>query len=97
MYAINGAPSQTWGCLPPGRKVVTYLQELPSLAQLPLLNQIQDPLLNKKGSEVWNPPRDARNVMVPHWGVGTGTLDELADSHTRLTIYPPSQFVTEGL
>ena len=25
---------------------------------------------------------------VPHLGDGTGTLDELAGSHTRLTIYP---------
>ena len=24
----------------------------------------------------------------PHRGVGTGTLDELAGSHTRLAIYP---------
>ena len=32
LYATNGAPSQTWGCLLPGRKVVTYLQEPPSLA-----------------------------------------------------------------
>ena len=32
LYAINGAPSQMWGCLQPGRKVVTYLQEPPSLA-----------------------------------------------------------------
>ena len=31
LYATNGAPSQTWGCLQPGRKVVTYLQEPPSL------------------------------------------------------------------
>ena len=32
LYATNGAPSQMWGCLQPGRKVVTYLQEPPSLA-----------------------------------------------------------------
>ena len=32
LYATNGAPSQTWGCLQPRRKVVTYLQEPPSLA-----------------------------------------------------------------
>ena len=32
LYATNGAPSQMWGCLLPGRKVVTYLQEPPSLA-----------------------------------------------------------------
>ena len=32
LYTTNGAPSQTWGCLQPGRKVVTYLQEPPSLA-----------------------------------------------------------------
>ena len=32
LYATNRAPSQTWGQLQPGRKVVTYLQEPPSLA-----------------------------------------------------------------
>ena len=31
-YATNKAPYQMWGCLQPGRKVVTYLQEPPSLA-----------------------------------------------------------------
>ena len=57
--------------------------------QLPLLDQIWDSLLSKKGAEVWSLPRDARNVTgAPHWGVGTGTLDELAGSHTRLAIYP---------
>ena len=59
-----------------------------TLLQLPLLNQIWDSLLDKKGAEVWNPPRDARNLTaVPHLG-GTGTLDKLAGSHTRLAIYP---------
>ena len=66
-----------WGCLLPGRKVSTYLQEPPSSAisgtvmtpsQLPLLNQIWDSLLGKKGAEVWSPPRDARNVTGPHQG-----------------------------
>ena len=32
LYATNGAPSQMCGCLQPGRKVVSYLQEPPSLA-----------------------------------------------------------------
>ena len=32
LYATNGAPSQMLGHLQPGRKVVTYLQEPPSLA-----------------------------------------------------------------
>ena len=32
LYATNRAPSQMWGHLQPGRKVVTYLQEPPSLA-----------------------------------------------------------------
>ena len=32
LYTTNGAPSQMWGCLLPGRKIVTYLQEPPSLA-----------------------------------------------------------------
>ena len=32
LYANNGAPSQTWGSLWPGRKVLTYLQEPSSLA-----------------------------------------------------------------
>ena len=32
LYATNGAPSQMWRCLLPERKVVTYLQEPPSLA-----------------------------------------------------------------
>ena len=32
LYTINGAPFQMWWCLQPGRKVVTYLQEPPSLA-----------------------------------------------------------------
>ena len=32
LYTTKGAPSQMWGCLLPGRKVVTYLQEPPSLA-----------------------------------------------------------------
>ena len=55
--------------------------------QLPLLDQIQDSPLSNEGAEVWSPPRDTRNVTVPHGG-GTGTLDELAASHTRLAIYP---------
>ena len=60
-----------------------------TLPQLPLLDQIWDSLLSKKGGEVLSPARDARNVMVTsHWGGGTGTLDELAGSHTRLVIYP---------
>ena len=51
LYTTNGDPSQMWGHLQPGRKVVTYLQEPPSFAiegmvailpQLPLLNQIWD-------------------------------------------------------
>ena len=33
-----------------------------------------------------SPPRDARNVDRSMGG-GTGTLDELAGSHTRLAIY----------
>ena len=33
-----------------------------------------------------SPPRDARTVMV--CGGGTGTLDGLVGSHTRLEIYP---------
>ena len=32
LYTTNGAPSQVWGHLQPGKKVVTYLQEPPSLA-----------------------------------------------------------------
>ena len=32
LCATNGALSQMWGCLQPGKKVVTYLQEPPSLA-----------------------------------------------------------------
>ena len=32
LYTTNGAPSQMWGCLLPGRKVVTYLQKPRSLA-----------------------------------------------------------------
>ena len=60
-----------------------------TLPQLPLLGQMQDSLLSKKGAEVWSPPRDARNVMVTlHWRGDTGTLDELAGSHSRLVIYP---------
>ena len=57
-----------------------------TLPQFPLLNQIQDPPHFWEGAEVWSPPRDARNVTVP-WG-GTGMLDGLAGSHTRLAIYP---------
>ena len=62
--------------MPPAReKVATYLQEPPSSAiegmvatplQLPLLNQIWDSLLGKKGAKVQSPPRDARNVTGPH-------------------------------
>ena len=60
-----------------------------TVPQLPLLDQIWNSLLSKKGAEVWTPPRDAKNVMVtPHLGGDTGTLDELAGSHTRLVIYP---------
>ena len=60
-----------------------------TLPQLPLLNQIEDSLLSKKGTEVWSPLMDARNVTVHSTlGVGTGTLDKLAGSHTRLAIYP---------
>ena len=32
LYATNGTPSQMWGYFQPGRKVVTCLQEPPSLA-----------------------------------------------------------------
>ena len=32
LYATNRAPSQMWGCFQPWRKVVSYLQETPSLA-----------------------------------------------------------------
>ena len=39
------------------------------LPRLPLLDQIQDSPLDKKGAEVWSPPRDAINVTVPHWGL----------------------------
>ena len=53
---------------------------------LPLLDQIWDSPLGKEGAEVWSPPRDARSLTAPH-GDGTGTLDELAGSHTRLAIY----------
>ena len=58
-----------------------------ALPQLLLLDQIQDSHLGKEGAEVWSSPRDARNVTDPQGG-GTGTLDELAGSHTRLVIYP---------
>ena len=37
--------------------------------QIPLLDQVWDSLLGKKGAEVWSPPRDARNVTVPHMGL----------------------------
>ena len=30
-------------------------------------------------------------MTVPHRGVGTGTLDELAGSHTRLAESPPER------
>ena len=57
--------------------------------QLPLLDQIQDSLLSKKGGEVCGPPRDAQKCdSGSTLRVGTGTLDELAGSHTRLAIYP---------
>ena len=56
--------------------------------QFPLLNQIWDPLPGKKDAEVWSPPRDAMKCDSSQLGVGTGTLDELAGSHTRLAIYP---------
>ena len=72
-----GLPLQMWGLLQPKKKVVTYLQEPPSLAnsgtvasqpQLLLLDQIWDSSLGKEGAEVLSPPRDARNVTVPHRG-----------------------------
>ena len=71
----TGVPLQTWGCLQPGRKAATYLQEPPSSAilgmvmtplQLPLLNQIWDFLLVMKDTAMSSPPRDARNVTGPH-------------------------------
>ena len=37
-----------------------------TLLQLPLLNQIWDSLLGKKGAEVQSPPRDAKNVTGAH-------------------------------
>ena len=37
---------------------------------------------------MWSPPRDARKVT----GGGTGTLDGLVGSHTRLAIYPTLTF-----
>ena len=57
--------------------------------QLPLLDQIWDSLLSKKGAEVWSPPRGCQKC-VSHSTLegGTGTLDELAGSQTRLAIYP---------
>ena len=45
LYATSGAPSQMWGCLPLGRKVVTETTKLGNLrnscdpSQLPLVNQ----------------------------------------------------------
>ena len=73
-----GLPLRVGDCLQPGRKVVTYLQEPTKawqikgwlqLHQFPLLNQIWDPLPGKQDAEVWSPPRDARNVTVPNWGL----------------------------
>ena len=40
-----------------------------TLPQLPLLDQICDSPLGKEGAEVLIPPRDARNVTVPHRGL----------------------------
>ena len=44
---------------------------------------------------MWNPPRDTRNMTIP-WG-GTGTLDGLARSHTRLAIYPALAICYQGV
>ena len=75
--------------LPPRTTKLCNLRIIATPLQLPLLNQIRDPFLSKKDAEVWSPPRDARNVTGSTFsGGGTGTLDKLADSHTRLAIYP---------
>ena len=65
-----------YGCKSPGKK------------QYKLLDLTWPPsLLGTKDAAVLSPPRDAKNVTGPHLVGGTGTLDELADSHTMLAIY----------
>ena len=88
LYVTNGAPSQTWGCLLPGRKVVIYLQEPPSLGnlrdchdplQLPLPNQIFGIVVlcvkPIQGCQKWD------RVSC------SGTLGELVGSHTKVVIH----------
>ena len=94
LYATNGAPSQMWGCLQHGRKVVTYLQETTkvdnlkdghNLSQLPLPNQI---------SGFFSSVSMRAHPGMPEMWQGdfhmlcSGTLDELVSSHTKLVIYP---------
>ena len=58
------------------------------MPQLPLLDQIWDSPLNKKGAGSVEPTQGCQKCDIFTLGVGTGTLDELACSHTRLAIYP---------
>ena len=86
LYTTNGAPSQTWGCLLRGRKVVTYLQEAPSLviSGMVVIHHSSHFQIRSLGffSSASSPPRDARNVTGC-----TGTLSELVGSHTKVAIY----------
>ena len=104
LYATNGAPSETWGCLQPRRKVVTYVQEPPSLAnqgtvttmpQFPLLNQIWDPPHCWEGTEACSQPRDARNVTVP-WGWHRYTRWNARLSHQTSNLSCPCNLLPEG-
>ena len=74
--------------LPPRTTKLGKLRMVTTPPQLPLLNQIWDPLLSKKVAEVWSPIQGCQKCDGSTLGVGTGTLDGLADSHVRLAIYP---------
>ena len=78
LYATNGAPSQMWQCLQPGRKVVTYCATAPTAK--PDLG-----FSSMLGGCCSQEPTQGHQKC----GRGcTGTLNGLVGSHTRLVIYP---------
>ena len=55
--------------LPPRTTKLGKLMDSQDLPQLPLVDQIWHSPFGKKGAQVWSPPRDTRNVTVPHRGL----------------------------
>ena len=67
LYKCGMPPAREKGShLPTRTTKICNLRTVTTPLQLPLLNQIWDSLLSKKGAEVQSPPRDATNVTGPH-------------------------------